>query len=217
MAAADLDRLHAELDRLDSHLHQVGAPPPPPGLSDEQIAEYTAPLPLPLPAELLAFYGRQDGFGAWQAPMPHAPISLHDGVKWTLLARDDAVKGRESGLDIDPGVVWPRSWFMAGASSVYGIVFDCAVPSGELSPVLNPEPTELDDSYPDVVASSFAEVITIWNELFDTGFYGYDPATRSPRRGNTMPDHYSLQAQRDLLTPTSDERKPTADGAYVLP
>jgi hypothetical protein len=195
MVAADLDRLSAELDQLDRHLRRVGAPPPPPGLSDEQIAECTAPLPLPLPVELLAFYGRQDGFGAWHAPMPHAPISLQEGVKWTLLARDDAVKGLESGLDIDPDVVWPRTWFMAGWSSVYGIVFDCAVPIGQLSAVLNPDiqVPEFDASYPKVVAASFTEVIGIWNELFETGVYGYDSATRSPRRGTGLPDHLRLK------------------------
>jgi hypothetical protein len=150
---------------------------------------------LPLPAELQAFYRRQDGFGAWQAPMPHAPISLQQGVKWTLFAREDAVKGRESGLDIDPDVVWPRTWFMAGLDHVYGIVFYCAVPMGQLSAVLNPDiqVPEFDDSYPDVVAASFAEVIGVWNDLFDSGVYGYDPATRSPRRGDGMPDHLRLK------------------------
>lgn len=192
MTAADLDRLHAELDRLAEHLRRVGAPSPPDGLSVAQIADYTAELPLPLPAELIAFYGRQDGFGAWITPMGHAPISLQDGVRWTLHARDDAVKGRDSGLDIDPDLVWPRTWFMAGADNAYGIVFDCAVPAGELSPVLNPDTTDLDDSYPSVVAESFTEVITNWNDLFDMGAYGYDPRTKNCVRLH-VPEYYRVR------------------------
>ena len=179
MTAADTARLEHLLDQLAVGLRRIGiADPLPPGLTAAEISTLTSELPRPLPVELVVFYSWHNGFAMTPVPMPFAPQSLQYAMKRTRERRLE-VEAVAEDLDWDPDVIWPRTWLLIGGGYYVGTVVECDVPYGEEAPVLFPIPTE-PGPYPQVVASSFTQVVAWWVELLDNGCYGYDPVTGRP-------------------------------------
>jgi len=167
-------------------------PAPAAGLTPPEIEKVTTPFGHPLPIEVRTLFEWHDGFGSCQMPMS-APISLEDSVARNVAKRGEVEAAANSGMDIDPDVVWPRSWLMLCAEPGLGIVIDCALSAGESSPILHPDFTD-EDSYPQVVEPSLTQLVSTWLHLFDTGVYGWDPETRLPRRKTPLPLNLRLKA-----------------------
>src|SRR4051794_36361435 len=126
--APDVPGLREQLGRLEVVLRNLGGPPLPPGLSPREIERLTTPFGYRLPIEVSTLFEWHDGFGTWRLPMC-APISLELAVTRTIAKREEIEAAAKSGLDIDPDLVWPRSWLMLCAEPGLGIVIDCALPT----------------------------------------------------------------------------------------
>lgn len=136
-AAPDLGDLREQLDRLEVVLRDLGCPPMPRGLSPGEIEKLMSPFGHALPIEVSTLFEWHDGFGNWHPPMS-APISLEVAVARTVAKREEVEAAANSGLEIDPDVVWPRSWLMLCSEPALGVVVDCALPTGEPSPIMHP-------------------------------------------------------------------------------
>jgi cell wall assembly regulator SMI1 len=159
-----------------------------PGLSDAEMDALTASLPFTLPQEARTWWGwhdgaEQPGLEGHDVGVGLPYMSLQRAIDEYSRARDQllqegaAARREYPDLFDEPAASWPAPWFPVSSQDGDVVVCDCGVASGEPSPIHLVDCRE-PVAYPPARAQSFGEMVVMWIEAIDSGFFYFDAEHR---------------------------------------
>lgn len=177
-------RLPGLLSRLQAVWEEQGAPMARlsrPGLSDAELDAHAATLGVVLPEELRQWWRWRNG----ATPAPNVAAESVGPGGWSLIGLEKVADERnllvQSHADMGiPGVVWDQSWLPITKGPWCWLFAKTAEAAAGRVPVgLVEWPWE--GEFAATVLPSLTDMVALWVQMLDEGFYAWDPGTNSWR------------------------------------
>ncbi len=153
-----------------------------PGLSEAEMAQLSAPLPMTLSSEARTWWGWRDGAGpgrpAWSFGPGRHCLSLSAAVREYWQDRQSAERiATEPGLSgprSDPDFMWRPGWLPILPGGQLKTALDCDVAEGEPSPISFIDVVDQPEEYARHKARSLGEMIGWWCLALEVGAWSWD-------------------------------------------